>query len=181
VTARDLAYGAALFAGCACAFGVPRVSRQAAVVLALGMTVAWLVFHWTFAAAPPQVWLRDHGAPVQAYHLWLLTDATVGLLGICSGVVGLSGARNEGWWGWAIWGLSSAMLAAHTSKWELGVLDQGQYYQLLDWLFLASVATLILAGGGGVASFLGSSVSRLWRHRRVVRGLGRVLASAIRP
>lgn len=166
----DLANGVVLAIGCACAFGVPRVTRSATVALACAMALTWGLYVWTYADSPPQVWLRSHGFQVQAYHLWLIADATVGLLGICAGIVGLSGSPNEGWWGWAIWGLTSAMLAAHSSKWEMGVLEQGQYYRLLDGLFLASVATLILAGGGGVVRYIGIRLRDLRRLHGVGRG-----------
>jgi len=161
---RDVPYAIALAIGYVCAFGAPAITRKATVALASFMAVSWSVWLWSWAETPPQVWLRAHGFPTEAYWLWIVADASVGLAAICVGIIGASGQGSDGWHGWVAWGISSAMLGAHTSKWESHTLSADSYYAMLDALFLAWIATLILAGGRGIASFLGSCCrDGLWR------------------
>jgi len=102
----------------------------------------------------------------EAYWFWMLADACVGLAGICVGIIG---DRTAGWHGWVVWAISIAMLVLHTARWELRILPSEPYYASLDGLFLAWIATLILAGGGGVGRFLRD---RLFAVSWVVRSAG---------
>jgi hypothetical protein len=167
VTSDDLVNGGALLI--AIAVGVWGSEPRARSSLAIVGGVLLLTWHEYVTSWPNgnavSAFTARIGYPISFHDVWLAFDAVAAGAGMYAWLQGRS------WAGLAIYVTATAMVVMHLIRWDVPLIGDPWYYDALGWLFRAQVVALFMAGGRGVAGFvgdlraLGARCVRAARHR----------------